>query len=920
MLNQSLKSSLTKEVIDEFKQSISQINGYENSTDYVVSVNKLLENLQYKLGVSTNLTLANLAFFPLKETSEGNYKIDQENFLNSSQKLFLENCLSQIIQGNYTSIENGVITSPEGYKYALGNMIKLEKVDGKPIANFAIASGNSEVYVDGVSQFSRDQSLFELKSFEEITQSSCENIDLSKLNPEETRIVKHSVDECLDRFVSDASSHLVSQDSLNSLRKISLLRLSGIADSLNQTVSEFSSSSLALGLNVKSDNCNITDFFAIEDLPRSDNASYGDLEIAKSTDEILKEFSKKFLESFVNTKEISQFIAELKSRDIDASIIEDNQPISQKLNQNKIFVFDNILSIIQTELNKKANLAGNSSCGIIFSRDLAELCVDSVNSSSIATNVCVDNNPVYNSTANISPTQTSFAEIYLNSSRNISEVNETSVDENPELTNPDETPIFDDHDGTNYSLLEFEKKFSKNFLIEVPPAFFSALMETSLSYNKAFKSLSFEAQNLILSTADQSARLGSFFYFSDNIEKSLIGLGSAQLANGLFKIAKVNKTSKSFMDSAEQLALKNSYIKYIKTSYDSLPSGLREGMKGFAFVALYQSIIQGITTSKDDEETYQSRVATATAVVAVTAIATGLMRGLLKMVINEFKSKSAQVEANSRFEPIDYSTHGQRLSQEEARTPSVGKIDYSVRGRRSVSRKSKETQSEFQGRGGENLSDDQQLSNPNPFGAELNRPDHEADLRSPARLSFDLQEDNSAEGSDIPADDQRNPSKYKDSEAQKDPKLPQCEITSESDESKENEKSEADLMPQELLGQVASKYRLELNRAGGDESDLLSPVRLNFDLQSNALAVEEVSNQDQKDPSGFKDSQVQTEGNHIENLIKKRINKQKESEVEGSADDLSSGWQVVNASSDGRASPRQSFATSLRESMSQERE
>jgi hypothetical protein len=437
-------------------------------------------------------------------------------------------------------------------------------------------------------------------------------------------------------------------------------------------------------------------------------------------------------------------------------------------------------------------------------------------------------------------------------------------------------------------------------------------METSLSYNKAFKSLSFEAQNLILSTADQSARLGSFFYFSDNIEKSLIGLGSAQLANGLFKIAKVNKTSKSFMDSAEQLALKNSYIKYIKTSYDSLPSGLREGMKGFAFVALYQSIIQGITTSKDDEETYQSRVATATAVVAVTAIATGLMRGLLKMVINEFKSKSAQVEANSRFELIDSSMHGQRLSRE--------KIEYSVRGRRSVSRKSEDTQREVQGGGGENLSDDRQLSNPNPFGAELNRAKvREGDLQSPARLRFDLQEDKSAEGSYIPADDQRNPFKSKDSEAQKDPKLPQCEITSESDESKENEKSEADLMSQELPGQVASKYRLELNRAWGDESDLLSPVRLNFDLQSNALAVEEVSNQDQKDSSRFKDSQVQTEGNHINNLLRGR-NYRNESKGEVSLVDSSSGWQVVNASSDGRASPRQSFATSLRESMSQGRE
>jgi hypothetical protein len=264
--------------------------------------------------------------------------------------------------------------------------------------------------------------------------------------------------------------------------------------------------------------------------------------------------------------------------------------------------------------------------------------------------------------------------------------------------------------------------------------------------------------------------------------------------------------------------------------------------------------------------------------------------------------------------------HGQRSSREEIEEETsspAGKIDYSVRGRRSVSRNSEVTQREVQGGGGENLSDDQQLSNPNPFGAELNRSgDHEADLPSPARPSFDLQEDDPAIGSDIPADDQKNPSKSEDSEAQKDPKLPQCEITSESDEPEENKKSEADSMSQALLGQVASKYRQELNNRAGPPS----PARLNFDSQEDDSAIG-LENQadDQKDSSRFKDSQVQTYGNHIENLLRER-NYRNESKGKVSLVDSSSGWQVVNASSDGRASPRQSFATSLRESMSQGRE
>lgn len=190
-------------------------------------LNKALVNIYTK---DFSLSIADLCFLPINE----NHEIASNQEISPIQKKQLENILTHLIEGNFSSIdENGIVSLEDGQKFILGKLLTTEKIDDKPFLSFAMASGDALNSDTSTASFEMQQSNFAQKLFEEIF--NC-NKTFAELTTDQQQIFNEAIAQATLELTTIAS--IYPQVNAKSLQKISLMQLSNLASQINETLQE----------------------------------------------------------------------------------------------------------------------------------------------------------------------------------------------------------------------------------------------------------------------------------------------------------------------------------------------------------------------------------------------------------------------------------------------------------------------------------------------------------------------------------------------------------------------------------------------------------------------------------------------------------------------------------------------------------
>lgn len=195
------------------------------SQNYIDQLNQILSKALANIGINdSSLSIADLCFLP----------IDENQKILPTQKKQLENILTQLIDGNFSSIdENGIVSLEDGQKFILGKLLTTEKIDDKPFLSFAMASGNALNSDPSLASFETQQSNFAQKLFEEIF--NC-NKTFAELTKDQQQIFNDAITQATLELTTNAS--IYQQLNAQSLQKISLMQLSNLASQINETLQD----------------------------------------------------------------------------------------------------------------------------------------------------------------------------------------------------------------------------------------------------------------------------------------------------------------------------------------------------------------------------------------------------------------------------------------------------------------------------------------------------------------------------------------------------------------------------------------------------------------------------------------------------------------------------------------------------------
>ena len=263
------------------------------SQNYIDQLNQILNKALANIGTKDcSLSIADLCFLPIDE----NHEIASNQEISPIQKKQLENILTQLIDRNFSSIdENGIVSLEDGQKFILGKLLTTEKIDDKPFLSFTMASGDAPNLDPSLASFETQQSNFAQKLFEEIFNCNKTFVELTK---DQQQIFSEAITQATVELTTNAS--IYPQLNAKSLQKISLMQLSNLASQINETLQESGFHQAFIARNYP--HCDDTDLLKLaisQQTLTSEN-----FVIAKDQNKLLTDFWQNYFDDFLASANI----------------------------------------------------------------------------------------------------------------------------------------------------------------------------------------------------------------------------------------------------------------------------------------------------------------------------------------------------------------------------------------------------------------------------------------------------------------------------------------------------------------------------------------------------------------------------------------------------------------------------------------